>query len=154
MTHKEILDKFSKHYSPTYDDDGCEVGDVACIEVSEALKANEDYDKDFAKIQKLERVIKKMDADFIIAEKESITTIEAKDKEIAATEKICSDHVDTIDKLQKEITELKEAANELIQIKDWKDKHGKDTHYIKNVSKCWTNLKKLLSCTTKQKQIR
>lgn len=45
----------------------------------------------------------------------------------------------------KEIAELKEAATELVQLKYWKDKHGKDEHYTQNVSRCWTNLKNLLT---------
>ena len=36
----------------------------------ELFKANEDYDKDFEKIKKLERVIRKMDADAVTLEKE------------------------------------------------------------------------------------
>lgn len=57
-------------------------------------------------------------------------------------------HIDDQDQLifeqGKEIEELKEALSELIQVKDWKDKHGKDEHYLKAISIAWENVRKLI----------
>lgn len=44
----------------------------------------------------------------------------------------------------KEIAELKEAISELIQVKDWKDKYGKDEHYLKAMPIAWENVRKLI----------
>lgn len=46
--------------------------------------------------------------------------------------------------LQDEIAELKEAISELIQVKDWKDKYGKDEHYLKAMPIAWENVRKLI----------
>jgi len=40
---------------------------------------------------------------------------------------------------------LLESLQELIQVKDWKDKYGKDEHYIKAMPLAWKNAKELVS---------
>ena len=39
---------------------------------------------------------------------------------------------------------LLQALHELLQIKEWKDKNGKDKHYLKAQPLAWSNAKKIL----------
>lgn len=41
--------------------------------------------------------------------------------------------------------ELVQALNELVQLKDWKDKNGKDEHYVRSQPTAWENAKKALA---------
>jgi len=43
---------------------------------------------------------------------------------------------------------LLEALNELIQLKDWKDKHGKDMHYVTSQPKAWENARNAIKEAT------
>lgn len=40
--------------------------------------------------------------------------------------------------------ELVEALEQLVQLKDWKDKHGKDEHYERSQPVAWGNARKAL----------
>ena len=40
--------------------------------------------------------------------------------------------------------ELLQALHELIQVKEWKDKYGKDEHYLKAQPTAWNNAKEVL----------
>lgn len=44
---------------------------------------------------------------------------------------------DPITRLQSENERLREALENLIQLKDWKDKYGKDEHYTKHQPAAW-----------------
>ena len=41
--------------------------------------------------------------------------------------------------------ELIEALHELVQLKDWKDKNGKDEHYVRSQPAAWENARKALA---------
>ncbi len=43
------------------------------------------------------------------------------------------------------IQELREALENLVQLKDWKDRHGKDEHYKKHQPAAWDNARIVLS---------
>ncbi len=43
------------------------------------------------------------------------------------------------------IRELMEALDSLVQLKDWKDRHGKDEHYEKHQPAAWDNARIVLS---------
>lgn len=68
----------------------------------------------------------------------------SKDKQL----NVQQSHIDEQDQLifeqAEEIKELKEAISELIQVKDWKDKYGKDEHYLKAMPIAWENVRKLI----------
>lgn len=67
-----------------------------------------------------------------------------KDKQLQVQQSHIDDQDQLIFEQDKEITELKEAISELIQVKDWKDKHGKDEHYLKAMPIAWENVRKLI----------
>ena len=58
---------------------------------------------------------------------------------------------DKIAKLQSELTQLREERNELrsvlsdlVQLKDWKDKYGKDEHYLNAQPGAWESARKAI----------
>ena len=51
-------------------------------------------------------------------------------------------------RFQDSYIEMKEALEELIQLKDWKDKNGKDEHYTKEQSIAWDNARKSIEKAT------
>lgn len=53
------------------------------------------------------------------------------------------DLTDEVERLRARIGELESALTELIQVKEWKDKYGKDEHYLKAQPIAWGNAKRL-----------
>jgi hypothetical protein len=48
-----------------------------------------------------------------------------------------SEFMKAVDGLQSENERLREVLENLIQLKDWKDKYGKDEHYTKHQPAAW-----------------
>ena len=46
--------------------------------------------------------------------------------------------------LKKEVEELRDALNDLVQLKNWKEKYGKDEHYLKNLTSTWNKAKRII----------
>lgn len=49
-----------------------------------------------------------------------------------------------IEALKKEVEELRGALTDLVQLKNWKDKYGKDGHYLTNVDNVWLHARLLV----------
>lgn len=56
--------------------------------------------------------------------------------------KLASDIMNYARRSNKELVEVLEA---LVQVKDWKDKNGKDEHYVKSQPVAWENARKALA---------
>lgn len=54
-------------------------------------------------------------------------------------------HAKELEALKAERDALKSALEELIQVKDWKDKNGKDEHYEKAQPLAWENARKAIN---------
>ena len=50
--------------------------------------------------------------------------------------------------LEKENQELREVVENLVQLKRWKDKNGKDEHYVQNVDSAWQKAFEIIDTKT------
>ena len=77
-----------------------------------------------------------------------------RDKEVAALKAKATEEINATKdrniKLHNRIMELEDALIELIQVKDWKDKNGKDEHYEKAQPLAWENARKAIDNSNNQ----
>jgi hypothetical protein len=50
-----------------------------------------------------------------------------------------------IHELSKENEQLRNCLENLVQLKEWKDKYGKDEHYLINQPRAWDRAKEILN---------